>query len=178
MTVADPDLIQFLRNLRAVREYTAEPISEDVLQDILEVGRWSGSASNYQWAEVVVVTDPAMKQAITDAGVRAAAGSAVSLVIVTPGNPEQHDLEVLDEGRLVERLLLAASASGLGANIGTLKGEGPATIKAALGIPLERRAWSVITIGHIDQAAFDARTRNPRAGRKPLADFVHRDRYA
>jgi len=170
-------LIQFLRSLRAVREYTPEPIAEEVLDDILEVGRWSGSASNYQWAEVVVVTDPAVKQAITDGGVRAGAGSAVSLVLVTPGNPDQHDLEVLDEGRLVERLLLAAAAYGLGANIGTLKGEGPATIKGLLGIPAERRAWSVITIGHIDQAAFDARSRNPRAGRKPIVDFAHRERY-
>ncbi len=178
MTLDTPTLIPFLRNLRAVREYTPEPVSEEALDDILEVGRWSGSASNFQWAEVVVVTDPTIKQAITDAGVRAAAGSAVSLVIVTPGNTEQHDLEVLDEGRLVERLLLAAAARGLGANIGTLKGDGPAAIKAALGIPTERRAWTVITLGHIDQAAFDARTRNPRAGRKPIADFVHRETWA
>lgn len=86
-----------------------------------------GGTSNYQWAEVV--TDPAIKQASTEGGVRAAASSAVSLVIVTPGNPDHHDLEVLDEGRLVERLLLAASAHGLGANIGTLKGERPGQSK-------------------------------------------------
>jgi nitroreductase len=179
MTVETPSqLIEFLRGLRAVREYTPEPVSDDVVQDIIEVGRWSGSASNNQWAELVIVTDPAIKQLITDGGVRAAAGSAVSLVIVTPGDSERHDLEVLDEGRLVERLLLAASAHGLGANIGTLKGDGPAAVKRALGIPTERRAWSVITIGHIDQAAFAARTRNPRAGRKPVADFAHWETYA
>ena len=171
-------LIEFLRSLRAVREYTPEPVTDDVLQDIVEVGRWSGSASNNQWAELVIVTDPAIKQLITDGGVRAAAGSAVSLVIVTPGDTERHDLEVLDEGRLVERLLLAASAHDLGANIGTLKGEGPATVKQALGIPEARRAWSVVTIGHTDQAAFAARTRNPRAGRKPAAEFAHWERYA
>jgi nitroreductase len=172
------ELIHFLRNLRAVREYTPDPVADDVLDDILEVGRWSGSASNYQWAQVIVVTAPQIKQQITDGGVRAAAGSAVALVITTPGNPEQHDLEVLDEGRLVERLLLAASAHGLGANIGTLKGEGPVAIKQALGIAADRRVWSVITIGHIDEAAFAARTRNPRAGRKPLGDFAHRERYS
>jgi nitroreductase len=171
-------LIEFLRGLRAVREYTPEPVSDDEVQDIIEVGRWSGSASNNQWAELVVVTDPAIKQLITDGGVRAAAGSAVSFVIVTPGDAERHDLEVLDEGRLVERLLLAASAHGLGANIGTLKGDGPAAVKRALGIPEERRTWSVVTVGHIDQAAFAARTRNPRAGRKPVGDFAHWETYA
>jgi nitroreductase len=171
-------LIKFLRGLRAVREYTSETVSDDVVQDIVEVGRWSGSASNNQWAELVIVTDPAIKKLITEGGVRAAAGSAVSFVIVTPGDSERHDLEVLDEGRLVERLLLAASAHGLGANIGTLKGDGPAAVKRALSIPDERRAWSVVTVGHIDEAAFAARTRNPRAGRKPAADFAHRETYA
>jgi len=171
------DMIKFLRSLRAVREYTPEPIPEDALQDILEVGRWSGSASNNQPAEVVVVRDPDIKQKITDGGVRAAAGAAVALVIVTPGDADRHDLEVLDDGRLVERLLLAASAHGLGANIATLKGEGPNVVKQALGIPAERRAWTVITIGNIDQAAVKARTPNPKAGRKPDSDFVHWDRY-
>lgn len=178
MTVETPQLIEFLRSLRAVREYTPEPIPDAQVQDILEVGRWAGSASNFQWAQVVVVRDPAIKQQITDGGVRAAAGSALSLVIVTPGSPEQHDLEVLDEGRLVERLLLAASAHGLGANIGTLKGEGPATIKRVLGIPEDRRVWSVVTVGHIDHEAFKARARNPRAGRKPLTEFAHWDRFS
>ena len=170
-------MIDFLRGLRAVREYTSEPIADDVLQDILEVGRWSGSASNWQWAEVVVVRDPEVKQKITEGGVRAAAGCALALVIVTPGDADRHDLEVFDDGRLVERLLLAASAHGLGSNIGTLKGDGPDVIKAALGIPKERRVWSVVTLGHIDEAAFAARTRNPRAGRKPVSEFAHADRY-
>jgi len=177
-TAVEPSrLIAFLRGLRAVREYTPQPVADDILNDLIEVGRWTGSAANFQWAELVIVTDPAIQQQIADGGVRAAAGSAVSIVIVTPGSAEQHDLEVFDEGRVVERLLLAARAHGLGSNIGTLKGDGPAVVKRALGIPEEKRAWSVVTIGHIDQAAFAARTRNPRAGRKPAAEFAHRERY-
>src|SRR5215207_406678 len=111
------EYISFLRSLRAVREYTAEPIPDDLLRDILEVGRWSGSASNRQPAELVVVRDKQILQQITDHGVRAAAGAALALVIVTPGSPERKDLEVFDDGRLVERLLLAAKAHGLGSNI-------------------------------------------------------------
>lgn len=177
MSQTSAPLIAFLRSLRAVREYTPEPIAEAAIDDILQVGRWSGSASNFQWAEVVVVQDAAVKHKITEGGVRAAAGSALALVITTPGDAERRDLEILDEGRLVERLLLAASAHGLGANIGTLKGEGPGVVKEALGIPDTRRVWSVVTIGHIDEAAYEARTRNPRAGRKPLAEFAHWERY-
>lgn len=170
-------LTRFLRTLRAVREYTPEPIADDVVEDILEVGRWSGSASNRQPAEIVVVRDPAVKQQIAEGGVRAAAGAALALVLVTAGNPETRDLEILDEGRLIERLLLAAKAHGLGANIGTLKGDGPNVIREALGIPAERRVWTVVTLGHIDLQARRARAKSPTAGRKPMEEFAHWDRY-
>jgi nitroreductase len=171
------DQITFLRNLRAVREYTAEPVPEDALRDILEVGRWSGSASNRQPVELVVVRDQAIMQTIAEHGVRAAAGAPLALLVVTPGDPERRDLEAFDNGRLVERLLLAAKAHGLGSNISTLKGDGPAIVKQKLGIPAERGIWTVVTIGNIDREARKARTQSPTAGRKPSDDFVHWDRY-
>ncbi|MGE5596393.1 MAG: nitroreductase family protein [Hyphomicrobiales bacterium] len=171
------ELIRFLRGLRAVREYTSEPIADSVLDDILEVGRWSGSASNNQPAEVVVVRDRAVLAKIGEGGARPAAGAAVALVIVTPGDAARHDLEVFDEARLVERLLLAARAHGLGGNIATLKGDGPDIIKRELGIPPEKRIWSVVTLGHIDHEARRARPRHPGPARKPASQFVHRDRY-
>jgi nitroreductase len=169
--------IKFLRSLRAVRTYTPEPVPEAALRDILEVGRWSGSASNRQPAEVVVVRDKEILQQIMAHGVRAAATAPVALVIVTPGDPDRKDLEVFDDGRLVERLLLAARAHGLGSNISTLKGEGPTVIKQALGIPAERRIWTVVTIGVTDEAAHAARTMTPAAGRKAATEFAHWDRY-
>ena len=33
------DLISFLRGLRAIREYTPEPVAQGALDDIVEVGR-------------------------------------------------------------------------------------------------------------------------------------------
>lgn len=177
MSQRSADLITFLRSLRAVRQYTPAPIADDALRDILEVGRWSGSASNRQPVELVVVREPEIKQKLSESGARAAAGAALALVIVTPGNPERKDIEVFDDGRLVERLLLAAKAHGLGANVSSLKGDGPAVIKHALGIPVERRVWSVVTIGHTDESAHRSRVQGLTPGRKPATDFVHWDRY-
>jgi nitroreductase len=171
------DMIRFLRGLRAVRDYTSDPIPDDVLNEILEVGRWSGSASNVQGTEVVVVRDAQVKQRMSELGARPAAGAAVVLVVVTPGDAERHDLEVFDNGRLVERLLLAAKAKGIGSNIATLKEDGPEVIKGMLGIPAERRIWTVVTLGYTDEAAHKARAKSPTAGRKPAEAFVHQDRY-
>ncbi len=171
------DKIRFLRNLRAVRNYTPEQIPEDVLSDILEVGRWSGSASNRQATEVVVVRDSQILQRMSEVGARPAAGATVALVIVTPDSAERHELHVFDSGRLVERLLLAADAHGVGSNIATLKEDGPDIIKQMLGIPAEKRIWTVVTMGYVDEEAHGTRPKSPTAGRKPAEDFVHWDKY-
>ena len=171
------DKIRFLRNLRAVRNYTPEQIPEDVLSDILEVGRWSGTASNLQGTEVVVVRDSEIMQRMSEVGARPAAGAAVALVVVTPEDADRHDLHTFDSGRLVERLLLAAEAHGVGSNIATLKEDGPEIIKQLLGIPAEKRIWTVVTMGYVDEEAHNTRPKSPTAGRKRMEEFVHWDSY-
>ena len=177
MVTSAGDTLTFLRRLRAVREYTPEPVADEVIRDILDVGRWSGSASNRQPTEVVVVRDRAVLQLMANNGVRAAAGAPLALVVVTAGDADRREIEAFDNGRLVERLLLAAKAHGLGSNISTLKEQGPELVGKALGIPEGRWIWTVVTIGHIDQEARRARTGGPNPGRKPSETFAHWDRY-
>ncbi|HEY8885798.1 MAG TPA: nitroreductase family protein [Chloroflexota bacterium] len=176
MAAAVADLIQFFRRLRTVRDFTPEPIPEAALADILEVGRWSGSASNRQPVEIVVVRDPVARQTLTEGGANTAAKAALALVIVTPGDPARLELEAFDDGRLSERLLLAAAAHGLGSGVTTLKGEGPDAAKKMLGIPAERRVRTVIAIGYPDRAAIQAKPKNPQP-RKPIVEFAHMDHY-
>ncbi|MBI3971583.1 MAG: nitroreductase family protein [Chloroflexi bacterium] len=170
--MASPDLLKLMRNLRAVREYTAEPVAEQTIHAILEVGRWTGTSGNRQPTDVVVVRDPAIKQQMGEWGARPAATAAVVLLLATKA-----DAGALDEGRYAERLLLAAKACGLGACLATLKHEGPEAIKPLLGIPEDRRARAVVAIGHTDVAARKALPKDPRGGRKPMAEFAHWDRY-
>lgn len=176
MSQSSADLIRFLRRLRTVRDFRPEPVPDDALNDILDVGRWSGSASNRQPVEIVVVRAPAVRQKLVEGGSNTAGKAAVSLVIITPGDPERADLEAFDDGRLSERLLLAAAAHGIGSGITTLKGEGPAAAKQLLGIPVERRVRTVINLGYADQAAIQAKPKNPQP-RKPISDFAHWDHY-
>jgi nitroreductase len=166
------DLLESLRHLRQVREYTPEPVSEDVVNDILEVGRWSGSGSNKQPTELIVIRDPEVKRKIGDWGAKPVATCAVAFLIVSKNsNPG------VDEGRLAERLMLAAAAHGLGAGIATLKEEGPEAVKPELGIPAELHAQVVVSVGHIDREARRALPKRPGPSRKPMAEFAHRDKY-
>jgi nitroreductase len=168
--------IRFLRRLRTVRDFTTDPVPDEALADILEVGRWTGSANNRQPTEVIVVSDPEVRQKLVSFGANTAGKAPVVLVIVTPGDPARFELEVFDEGLLAERIQLAALAHGLGTGITTLKGEGPAGAKELLGVPSEKRVRCVIALGMPDRAAIQAKPKNPQP-RKPTSDFAHWGRY-
>jgi nitroreductase len=175
MTIAAESIQSFLCRLRAVKDYTPEPVDEQALESILEVGRWTGTGSNRQGTEVVVVRDEAVKKQFGEWGAAPAATAAVVLLLVA-----KDDGSALDEGRLAERLCLGAAAVGLGSTVATLKNEGPEAVKALLGIPAQHRARTVIAIGHTDAAARKARLAGPQrspTGRKPLSEFAHVDRF-
>jgi len=167
------DRIEFLRTLRQVREFTPEPVADDVVNDILEVGRWSGSSANKQPTEVVVVRDRDAREKIGDWGAKPAATAPVSFIIVTKN---EHGAG-MDEGRLGERLMLAAWAHGLGAAFATLKEDGPEKAKQLLGLPPDKYTRLVVSVGHIDQAAHKAAPKKPGPPRKPMSEFAHRERY-
>jgi nitroreductase len=171
--------IAFLRGLRAVRAFRPDPVPQDALDAILDVARWSGSASNRQPWELVIVRDPATKQALTEVEgyLQHLASAPLGIVLVMNGVPDKEEQEIYDEGRLCERIMLAASAYGLGSCIGWLVGEGVSATKSLLGIPEQRRVKTIISIGYPDEEALRSRPKRPQA-RKPLSEIVHEDRYA
>lgn len=155
-----------------MREYTSEPVSEDDIRQILEVGRWTSTGANRQPTEVVVVRDPSVKQKFAEWGARPAGPSAVALLLVSAS-----DSAVLDEGRMAERLALAARAVGLGSVIATLKNQGPDEAKKLLGIPAERRAVALVAIGHTDVEARKAQPKQGAKARKPMEEYAHWDKF-
>jgi nitroreductase len=165
-------LLQLLGRLRAVKEYTDQGIDRGVLDAILEVGRWTGTGGNRQPTEVVVVADQEAKRKFGEWGARPAATAGVALLLVSTA-----DGAAFDEGRMAERLALAAAAQGLGSTIATLKNEGPEEAKKLLGIPADRRARTIVAIGHTDTVARRALPRNPQGGRKPLSEYAHYERF-
>src|SRR5689334_4971487 len=135
MSPASDELVAFLRGLRATKDFTDQPVDEQALDSILEVGRWTGTGANRQSTEVVVVRDTELKKQMAGWGARPAGSAAVVLLLVV-----KDDGSALDEGRVAERLCLGAAAVGIGSTVATLKEEGPDEVKKILGIPAEHRA--------------------------------------
>ncbi|MDQ4002819.1 MAG: nitroreductase family protein [Actinomycetota bacterium] len=170
------DRIAFLRSLRAVRQFRPDPVPQDVVDDILEVARWSGSAGNRQpWEFVVIRERNTLRGLATVEGYAGhLASAALGIVPVMAG--ERAEQETYDEGRLCERIMLAAFAHGVGSSIGWLVGSGVEDAKNLLGIPPERRVRSALSLGYPKEVVQRARIR-PGQARKPLADLLHEERY-
>ena len=176
---ATRDRIAFLRRLRAVRQFRPDPVPEAALADLLEVARWSGSANNRQPWEFIVLRDRETLRSlatIEGATARHLAGAPLGLVLVMSGEPDRVTHETYDEGRLSERIMLAAAAHGLGSCIGWFTGQASDAAKRLLGVPPERLVRTAISIGYPDVQARRRRPK-PAQARKPLADLVHLERY-
>ena len=61
------DLLDLMRARRSVRRYTAQPVPDALLHQILEAGRWGPSAHNRQPWRFAVLADPARRQALAEA---------------------------------------------------------------------------------------------------------------
>ena len=170
--------IEFLRTLRTVRRFTDQPVPQAVLDDLLTVARWSGSAKNHQpWVFVVVRDRETLRRlAALEGYVRHLGEAALAIVVVMNGNPDQVEQETFDEGVLSQRLQLAAEAHGLGSAIGWFHGTGRQTAKEILGIPRERLVRTALSFGYEDVGAEGARSHPPQA-RKPLTEIVRFEQF-
>ncbi len=169
--------IEFLRTLRQSRRFTDAPVPREVLNDLLEVARWTGSAKNSQPWEFIVVEDREMLRQIAQAGQFSGflEGAAVAIVIVLHGNSPRS--EAYDEGRVSERLMLAARLHGLGSGTGWFgTEEAQAKVRSLLGIPEDRDVRSAVGIGYVQGQADNVPAMVNR-GRKPLSEIVSYGTY-
>lgn len=172
VSIANIETVRALRKVRQIREYTDEPVSQDDLNELLEVARWSGSSQNTQPWHFIVITDKDALRTIGEQrpniGWVGDAPLAIALVLNGANPPSEY----YDEGRVTERLLIAARELGLGAGTAWI-GEEPqqAAIKKLLGVPQDRILRSVVVIGHPQPGATHKLGRKT-SGRKPLDEVV------
>ena len=168
----DRDIVlRALLRTRQVRSFTDEPVDEADIQAILEVCRWTGSSMNMQQWQFIVIRDPAIRQRVAELSIHARhVGKApLAIAIKMPGDDAETD--AYDEGRVAERILIAAGAMGLGAGIGWAERPVWPAMGELLGVTQPAFVRTIVSIGHPTDAARRPRT-GPGTGRRPLAEFV------
>lgn len=175
--VANPrEVTREMRRVRQARLYEPTPVPEDVLQELLEIARWTGSSRNTQPWQFIVITDREQLRQISQirTPINWVADAPLAIGIVLSG--ESPLSEAFDEGRVTERLLIGARLLGLGGGTAWFGDDAQqAEGKRILGVPTERTARSVVVIGY-PTTTKDHRPNPAVAGRRPLRDLVSYNR--
>ena len=178
------DLYQAIRDRRSVRKYQPDPIPADVLDRLLAAAQWAPSWAHTQCCEVVVASDPAVKQALQQSlpptnpawkamveaplavalcGRRGRAGFKKGEAATARG-----DWAAFDVALAMENFMLAAHAEGLAT---VCVGLFDAQIAArAIAAPPEIDVVALTPLGYPA-----GETKVPP--RKERAAFVHRERF-
>lgn len=175
--VADVDgVIRQINRVRQVRQYRPDAVPEDVIEQLLEIARWTGSSRNTQPWHFIAITDKEQLRKLSQVRtpINWVADAPLGIAIVLDGQNQSG--ETYDEGRVSERLLIGAHLLGLGGGVAWYGDAGQeAQAKEILGIPAERAARSVVALGY-PKTVRDPRPNPVQGGRKPLAEIVSRDR--
>lgn len=165
-----------IRKVRQARQYRPDPLADDVLEELLQIARWTGSSRNTQPWHFVVITDTEQLRQISQlrTPINWVADAPLAIAIVLNGGSTAS--EAYDEGRVTERLMIGAHILGLGGGVAWF---GDATqesdAKQILGIPEERTARSVVVVGY-PISTKDPRPNPAASGRKPLEEIVSYNR--
>ncbi|MBI5210267.1 MAG: nitroreductase family protein [Elusimicrobia bacterium] len=178
------EFYEVVRGRQSVRSFKPDPVPEDVLGRILEAFRAAPSWANTQAWELIMVSDAGLKKSLQStlpAGNPATAAvveaPVVAVVVGIAGRSGSYkgkamtargDWMLFDAGIAAEHLALAAAAEGLG----TVHVAMFDFVKAGelLGVPGDRSVVDLIPLG------YPARVPK-RVERKPLSEFVFRDRH-
>jgi len=166
------EVFEAIKDRRSIRRYTKDPVSEDLVEKILDAGRWAPSASDRQPWSFIVVKNEEVKRKVAEASTYgkflADAPLGIAVVIDPQASPRSGGVE--DGAIATQNMLLAAHALGLGACwIGSYNSVYEERIKTILSIPKNKRLLSIISIG------FPAES--PTKTRKELRQIVFTDRY-
>ena len=167
-----PSALRPIRRISQIRQYAGDPVPDEVITQLLELARWTGSSRNTQPWQFVVVRDKEKlkKLASMRPNINWAADAPVGIAIVLD---EAGVSNAYDEGRLTERLLTGATLLGYGGGVAWFgEDEHQAAAKKLLGIPAEKTARQMIMFGKA-RSKDDPRPYGPKRGRRPMSELAH-----
>jgi nitroreductase len=174
-----PAPLRPLLRTRQTIEFSEQPVEHRLLDALVDVARWSGSANNRQPWRFVVLRDRANIRRIAEAGLphtvtMLTAPAAVAYVL--PADPERELVDAYDDGRAAERVLIGASVLGLGAAISWVRPDVLPAVREVLGLPDDLMVRTIMAIGYPSAGGRVPRSA-PGAGRLPRGETVHEERW-
>jgi nitroreductase len=163
------EVLNSIKNRRTIRKFKPNSIDDEMLQVILEAGRWAPSFSNLQPWRFIVIKDQGTKSALDKAARESVLHLGINeapVVILVCVDRRIDPLHAIEAGAAAtQNMTLAAHSLGLGAGwIGIWGTEAEASIQKIFKLPETVRAVSLIPIGIPDES--------PEGHRKPLEELI------
>jgi len=150
-----PDALTAILTRRSIRDYTPQPVPEELIRLLLEAGQAAPSASNERSSEFVVVNDQKVLEEISQVIPTSLQLKKATVALVVCGNQDKEKFKgqgywQLDGAVASENIFIAAHALGLGA-VWTAIYPFPDRIprlQQILGLPAEVIPLNVIPVGY------------------------------
>jgi nitroreductase len=165
-----------VRSRRNVRRYAERSILPDDLDRVLDAGRRSPSARNWQPWDFVVVTerDQLAELAKVWQGAQHVATSAATVAVVarTPHDDRERDLVQYDLGQATMAMMITAADLGIGSGHAAVSDQDLA--RSLLGFSADRFCAYLLALGYPADRPLTPVT---HPDRRPFDDVVHRGHW-
>jgi nitroreductase len=144
-------LMEVIRSRRSVRNYKPDPVSDEVINQVIEAANWAPSGNNSQPWEIVVLKDKTLMKKVNNilhevhgSKSKQEFGAPVTLLVLGdprycdayPKGPFREEIFHASLSAAIQNMLLAATALGLGGSLWkTVSATAGVKIKDLLGIP-------------------------------------------
>lgn len=162
------EALEALMTRRSIRRYKKDPVPPDILQKVLEAGRWAPSASNSQPWDFIVFTEKDLKRRVSRAFMYGQFLAEAPMGIAVVVEPWRSSCPIQDGTLAAYSMWLAAHALGLGA-CWINPGGNDIAVRDLLQIPAGKELVCVLSIGYPAQKA--------TSQRRALPDIVHLEQF-
>lgn len=162
------ELVEGIKSRRSIRKFTDQAVTKEVIEEIVDIARFSPSWKNCQSVRYMFIADAAMKDKIADEGVMGfdwntkiiKAAPALVLVLTvdkragyerdgSASTSKGEHWQSFDAGVASDAFCLAAFAKGLGTVILGVYEE--AKVAEIAGVPEGQKVSALISIGYPDE---------------------------
>jgi nitroreductase len=174
-SITPDSLLELFKSRRSIRQYRPDPVPDELLEQVLEAGRWAPSASNRQPWDFVVVRDKTIHHEVAQHAayyfIKWAHVEKAPVLIMLCGNAGSRVYQQFlheDIGLAGGQMMLQAKSLGLGTC--WLGGVDRKAIGDVIKVPENVQVVGLLTLGYPAEDPAPPR-------RKPLNEIVHYDTY-
>ena len=168
------DVFEAIRSRRSVRGYKPDPVSDELLEQVLEAGRRAPTAANRQAFRVIVAHVKDREEELARVYGRSWLLQAplVLAVVAVPGEAwrrmDDKPYDEVDATIAMDHMVLAATALGLGTC--WIAAFDPDAAREVFGLPDDVELVAITPLGYPGKAS-------ATTDRKPLEDLVKYERW-